>query len=106
MVGKWGGIDILVNNASAINICDTETQEMKRFDLMMAVNTRGTYLMSKACLPYLKKAANPHILTLSPPYQSLYPSVVRDVKRNWFAGCVAYSLAKMGMTLCAYGMSA
>ena len=71
----------------------------------MAINTRGTYLLSKACLPHLKKAKNPHILNISPPYESLYPKQLRSVKMNWFSGHVAYSIAKFGMTLCAYGMS-
>lgn len=105
VVEKWGGIDILVNNASAINVSDTESLEMKRYDLMMQINIRGTYLMSKACLPYLKKAKNPHILTLSPPYYCLHPACVRDVKVNWFRNSVAYTMAKVGMTLCAYGMA-
>ena len=72
---------------------------------MTQINTRGTYLMSKVCLPYLMKSKNPHILTLSPPYKVFYPEVVRDIKINWFAGQVAYAMAKMGMTLCAHGMS-
>lgn len=105
VVEKWGGIDILVNNASAINVSDTETLEMKRYDLMMQINTRGTYLMSKTCLPFLKKAKNPHILTLSPPYYCLHPAIIRDVKVNWFRNSVAYTMAKVGMTLCAYGMA-
>lgn len=62
-------------------------------------------MMSKLCLPHLKKAANPHILNISPPYESLFPSEIRSVKTNWFKGHVAYSIAKFGMTLCAYGMS-
>lgn len=105
VVEKWGAIDILVNNASAINVSDTETMEMKRYDLMMSINTRGTYLMSKTCLPYLKKAKNPHILTISPPYYCLYPMSARDRKVNWFRFSVAYTFAKVGMTLCAYGMA-
>lgn len=105
VVKKWGGIDILINNASAIDLSDTETLPMKKYDLMMQINTRGTFMMSKFCLPYLKKAANPHILNISPPYESLWPGELRAVKRNWFKGHVAYSIAKFGMTLCAYGMS-
>ena len=79
---------------------------MKKYDLMMQINTRGTYMMSKYSLPYLKKAANPHILIMGPPYECLYPGEVRPAKRNWFKAHVAYSIAKVGMTLCAEGMSA
>ena len=106
MVRKWGGIDILVNNASALDRSNTESLSMKKYDLMMQINTRGTYMMSKYCLPYLKKAANPHILIMGPPYECLYPGEVRPAKRNWFNAHVAYSIAKVGMTLCAEGMSA
>ena len=93
----FGGIDIVVNNASAIWLAGTEGTPMKRFDLMHQVNTRGTFLVTQACLPYLKKAANPHVLMLSPP-PSLDP--------KWFAPHVAYTIAKMGMSLCVLGMSA
>lgn len=90
----FGGIDIVVNNASAINLTGTADTAMKRFDLMMSVNVRGTFAVTQACLPFLKKAENPHILTLSPP-PSLDP--------KWFAGHVAYTITKMGMSLCVLG---
>ncbi|HMM67216.1 MAG TPA: NAD(P)-dependent oxidoreductase [Dokdonella sp.] len=95
-VACFGGIDILVNNASAIWLRGTAGTPMKRFDLMHQVNTRGTFLCSQACLPHLKKADNPHILTLSPP-PSLEP--------KWFAPHVAYTIAKYGMSLCVLGMA-
>ena len=95
-VQRFGGIDILVNNASAISLTGTLETPIKRFDLMMAVNVRGTFLCSQACLPHLKKAANPHILTLSPPL---------DLRARWFAPHVAYSIAKYGMSLCVLGMA-
>lgn len=93
---RFGGIDILVNNASAISLTDTEHTAMKRFDLMMSVNTRGTFLCTQACLPWLKRADNPHVLMLSPP-PSLEP--------RWFSGHVAYTIAKYGMSLCVLGMA-
>lgn len=92
----FGGIDICVNNASAIQMTPTAQTDMKRFDLMHQVNTRGTFLVSKACLPYLKLASNPHILNLSPPL---------DMSERWFAGHVAYTMAKYGMSLCVLGMA-
>ncbi len=92
----FGGIDILVNNASAISLTGTLQTTMKRFDLMMGVNTRGTFLCSQACLPHLFKAANPHILTLSPPL---------DMRAKWFAPCLAYTMAKFGMSMCVLGMA-
>lgn len=95
-VARFGGIDILVNNASAISLTGTLATEMKRFDLMHQVNARGTFLCSKACLPHLKQADNPHILTLSPPL---------DMRAKWFAPHVAYTLAKFGMSLCTLGMA-
>jgi len=95
-VEHFGGIDILVNNASAISLTGTAETSMKRFDLMMDVNLRGTYLCSQACLPYLAKAANPHILTLSPPL---------DMRAKWFAPHVAYTIAKYGMSMCVLGMA-
>jgi len=95
-INQFGGIDILVNNASAISLTSTEDTEMKRFDLMHQINTRGTFLCSKLCLPALKKANNPHILNLSPPLNL-------DVK--WFAPHVAYTMAKYGMSLCVLGMA-
>ncbi len=92
----FGGIDILVNNASAISLTGTLNTPMKRYDLMMAVNARGTFLCSQACLPHLKKAANPHILTLSPPL---------DMRAKWFAPHLAYTMAKYGMSMCVLGMA-
>src|SRR3954470_1764862 len=92
----FGGIDILVNNASAINLTGTLATPMKRFDLMFGVNVRATYVCSQACLPYLKKAANPHILTLSPPL---------NMKPKWFKQHVAYTMAKYGMSMCVLGMA-
>jgi len=89
-----GGIDIVVNNASAISLTGTAETPMKRVDLMMQVNMRGTYAVTQACLPWLKQAANPHILTLSPP-PSLNPA--------WYGPHVAYTIAKMGMSLCVLG---
>jgi len=95
-VERFGGIDILVNNASAISLTGTADTPMKRFDLMMDVNLRGTYVCSQACLPYLAKAENPHILTLSPPL---------DMRAKWFAPHVAYTIAKYGMSMCVLGMA-
>ncbi|HET9161107.1 MAG TPA: NAD(P)-dependent oxidoreductase [Caulobacteraceae bacterium] len=96
-VEQFGGIDICVNNASAISLTGTLQTEMKRYDLMNQVNARGTFLVSKACVPHLKRASNPHVLMLSPPL---------DMKAKWFAPHVAYSMAKYGMSLCVLGMSA
>jgi citronellol/citronellal dehydrogenase len=90
----FGGIDIVVNNASAINLTGTAETPMRRYDLMMQVNQRGTFAVTQACLPWLKKAANPHILTLSPP-PSLEP--------KWYGPHVAYTMSKMGMSLCMLG---
>ena len=95
-VARFGGIDICVNNASAIQLTGTLQTDMKRYDLMNQVNARGTYLTSKACIPHLKKASNPHVLMLSPPL---------DMNPRWFSGHVAYSMAKFGMSLCVLGMS-
>ncbi len=95
-VETFGGIDILVNNASAISLTNTEMTPMKRYDLMHGVNVRGTYLCSKVCLPFLKKAQNPHILNLSPPL---------NMETRWFAGHVAYTMAKFGMSMCVLGMA-
>jgi citronellol/citronellal dehydrogenase len=96
-VQTFGGIDICVNNASAIQLTGTLQTEMKRFDLMHQVNTRGTFLTSQACVPHLKAAANPHVLMLSPPL---------DMSARWFQGHVAYTMAKFGMSLCVLGMAA
>lgn len=93
-VASFGGIDIVVNNASAISLTDTSNTPMKRFDLIMSVNVRATYAVTQACLPYLRKAENPHILSLSPP-PSLHP--------KWYAKHVAYTISKMGMSLCVLG---
>ncbi|MGH6827892.1 MAG: SDR family oxidoreductase [Rhizomicrobium sp.] len=96
-VAEFGGLDICVNNASAISLGGTVETEMKRFDLMMDINSRGTFLVSKYCLPHLLKARNPHVLVLSPPL---------DLDPKWFAPHTAYSLAKYGMSLCVLGMAA
>lgn len=93
-VAAFGGIDILVNNASAISLTGTLETSLKRFDLMFAVNVRGTFACSQACLPHLKKAANPHILTLSPPL---------NLNSRWFKDHVAYTIAKYGMSMCVLG---
>lgn len=95
-VATFGGIDIVVNNASAISLTPLDKTDMKRFDLMFQINTRGSLLVSKTCLPHLKRAANPHILMMSPPL---------DMKARWFAGHVAYSIAKYGMSLCVLGLA-
>ena len=92
----FGGIDILINNASAISLTSTPDTDMKRFDLMHQVNTRGTFLCSKLCLPHLARTANPHILMLAPPL---------SIEERWFAPHLAYSLAKYGMSLCVLGLS-
>jgi len=96
-VARFGGIDICVNNASAISLTGTEATDMKRYDLMNQINARGTFLTSKACIPHLKRAANPHVLMLSPPL---------DMNPRWFQGHVAYSMAKFGMSMCVLGMAA
>ncbi len=93
---RFGSIDILVNNASAISLTGTLATPMKRFDLMFGVNVRGTFLCSQACLPHLFKAANPHILTLSPP---------PNLDPKWFKNHAAYTTAKYGMSLCVLGMA-
>jgi citronellol/citronellal dehydrogenase len=99
-VNTFGGIDILVNNASAISLTDTEHTPMKRYDLMNGINARGTYLCTQACLPELKKAAaagrNAHVLNMSPPL---------SMKQHWFAPHTAYTMAKYGMSMCTLGHS-
>ncbi|CAD5218266.1 unnamed protein product [Bursaphelenchus okinawaensis] len=95
-VDHFGGIDILLNNASAISTTPTEQTDMKRYDLMQQINTRGTFLLSKTCLPYLKKASNPHILNLS-------PSLLLDPQ--WFRYHVGYTISKYGMSMCVLGMA-
>ena len=92
----FGGLDALVNNASAIFLLPTTKLEMKRFDLMHQVNARGTFMVSKYAIPYLEKAENPHILTLSPPL---------DMKQKWFAPNLGYSMAKFGMSLVVLGLA-
>src|SRR5450755_3359209 len=96
-VEHFGGVDVCINNASAINLSGTEALEVKRYDLMQAINTRGTFVVSRACIPHLKRSENPHILTLSPPI-SLEP--------RWLAPHIGYTIAKYGMTLFALGLAA
>ena len=96
-VAKFGGIDICVNNASAISLTGTLATDMKRYDLMNQINARGAYLTSKACIPHLKRSANPHVLMLSPPL---------DMSPKWFAGHTAYTMARFGMSMCVLGMAA
>ena len=95
-IDKFGGIDICVNNASAIQLTGTLQTDMKRYDLMNQINSRGTFLVSKVCLPHLLKSDNPHILNLSPPL---------DMDPKWFGPHVAYTMAKFGMSLCVLGMA-
>ena len=95
-VAKFGGIDILINNASAISLTPTEQTEPKRFDLMHDINVRGTFFMSKACIPHLKKGNNPHILTLSPPI---------NLDPKWLGGHIAYTMSKYNMTMIALGLA-
>jgi len=94
---KFGGIDVCVNNASAIQLTGTLQTDMKRYDLMNGINARGTYLVSRTCIPHLKRAANPHVLMLSPPL---------DMNPRWFQGHTAYTMAKYGMSMCVLGMAA
>ena len=96
-VEKFGGIDILINNASAISLTNTEQTEAKRFDLMYDINVRGTFFVCKACIPFLKKATNPHIINLSPP-------VNMDMK--WFSNHLAYTMSKYNMSMIALGLAA
>jgi citronellol/citronellal dehydrogenase len=93
---RFGGIDICVNNASALNLATTEQIEMRRYDLIQQINTRGTFVTTRACLPYLKRAANPHVLTLSPPL---------ELRPRWLAEHLPYSLSKYGMSMCMLGMA-
>ncbi|MFX1572740.1 MAG: SDR family oxidoreductase [Promethearchaeota archaeon] len=95
-VDEFGGIDILINNASAINLSPTLEIEMKRYDLIFSVNVRGTFLCSKLCIPYLKNAENPHILNLSPPL---------NLDPKWFKNNLAYTMSKYGMSMCVLGMA-
>lgn len=95
-VTQFGGIDVLINNASAINLGTTEEIAMKRFDLIFSVNVRATFMCSKLCIPHLKKSSNPHILTLSPPL---------NMNPKWFKKHVAYTMSKYGMSMCTLGMA-
>jgi citronellol/citronellal dehydrogenase len=95
-VEKFGGIDIVVNNASAINLSSPSAQDMKRYDLMQDINCRGTFLLSKAAWPHLEKSDNAHILTLSPPI---------DMDPKWFGGHLGYTIAKYGMSMCTIGFA-
>lgn len=96
-VAKFGGIDIIINNASAISLTPTEQTEPKRFDLMHDINVRGTFFVTKACIPHLKRSSNAHILTLSPPI---------NLSPKWFGGHVAYTLTKYSMSMMAVGWAA
>ncbi|HEV8285443.1 MAG TPA: NAD(P)-dependent oxidoreductase [Chitinophagaceae bacterium] len=96
-IEKFGAIDILINNASAISLTSTEQTESKRFDLMHSINVRGTFLVTKACVPFLKKSSNPHILTLSPPL---------NLDPKWFANHIAYTITKYGMSMMTIGWAA
>src|SRR6187397_3531479 len=95
-VAEFGGIDVCVNNASAISLTNSQGTDMKRFDLMMGINTRGTFMVSKYAIPHLERAANPHILMLSPPL---------DMQEKWFAPHTAYTMAKFGMSLVTLGLA-
>lgn len=96
-VAEFGGIDICINNASAINLSGMSSLSMKVYDLMQDINTRGTYLVSRTCLPHLAKSQNPHILTLSPPL---------NLNPDWFKSHMAYTISKYGMSMCTIGMAA
>jgi citronellol/citronellal dehydrogenase len=95
-VETFGGLDIVVNNASAISLTDSQATDMKRYDLMHQINARGTFMVSKLAIPYLEKAANPHILMLSPPL---------DMKEKWFRSSTAYTMAKFGMSMVVLGLA-
>ena len=95
-IDHFGGIDICINNASAIQLTGTLQTDIKRYDLMHQINSRGTFVVSKACLPHLLKSENPHILNISPPL---------DMNPKWFGPHVAYTMAKFGMSLCVLGMA-
>ncbi len=95
-VDTFGGIDIVVNNASAIDVSGTEALDMKRYDLMQDINTRGTFLLSKAAIPHLRASSNPHILTLSPPL---------NFEPHWVGSHLGYTLSKYGMSLCTLGLA-
>lgn len=95
-IDQFGGIDMLINNASAINLSGSEKIEMKKFDLMQSINVRGTFLMSKACIPHLRTSSNPHILTLSPPL---------NLDPKWFGQYLAYTMSKYGMSMVTLGLA-
>ena len=95
-IARFGGIDICINNASAIQLTGTLQTDIRRYDLMNQVNARGAFIVSRACIPHLKKAPNPHVLMLSPPL---------DMSARWFSGHVAYTMAKYGMSMCVLGMA-
>jgi citronellol/citronellal dehydrogenase len=95
-VAEFGGIDVCINNASAVQLSGTLATDMKRFDLMHQVNARGSFLVAKACLPHLRKAENPHVLMLSPPL---------NIPAKWFAQHLPYTMAKYAMSLCVFGMA-
>lgn len=97
LVNRFGGIDVLINNASAISLTNTEATSMKRYDLMQDVNTRGSFVLAKACYPFLKKSTHAHVLTLSPPI---------ELKPKWFANHVAYTISKFGMSMLTLGLAA
>lgn len=96
VVERFGGIDICVNNASAINLSTTEDIDIGRFDLIQQINTRGTFVTSRACIPHLRRALNPHILTLSPPL---------EIRSDWFAQHLPYTLSKFGMSMVMFGLA-
>jgi citronellol/citronellal dehydrogenase len=96
-VERFGGIDVCINNASAIDLSGTEALDVKRYDLMQAINARGTFVVSRACVPHLKRSDNPHILTLSPPI---------TLEPRWLGPHIGYTIAKYGMSLCALGFAA
>src|SRR4030088_3316963 len=96
-LAEFGGIDVHVDNASAVGFTNSQMTDMKRFNLMMGINTRGTFMVSKYCIPHLKKSDNSHILMLSPPL---------DMKAKWFEHSTAYTMAKFGMSMCVLGLSA
>jgi citronellol/citronellal dehydrogenase len=93
---RFGGVDVVVNNASAIDLSPTERIDMRRYDLLQDVNTRGTFVLSRACVPHLRRSANPHVLTLSPPL---------ELEPAWFAAHTAYTISKYGMSMCTLGMA-
>jgi citronellol/citronellal dehydrogenase len=95
-VETFGGLDICINNASAINLSTSEAIDLKRFDLIQSINMRGTFVTSRACIPYLRKSANPHILTLSPPL---------NMRADWFAQHLPYTMSKYGMSMIMFGMA-